>query len=955
MLACRKPRCGFCLKEFSKSKDVQLHIANTLKCRTARATQNREINRRRASPVVDRYNNPNPPEPGSMMVDNADGFTGPNEPDYIPRERQGAVDDRASNQSQSVEEVEDEDVPGRYAEDYNPDNDDQNKAGLAEKPWAPFEDEGEWELAQFLIKEVSQTAANKYLKLPITKKRTRPSYLSNYSLLKKIDSLSAKPGADGEPVTESVELWFRDPIECIQGLIGNSKFRENMSYVPQKVFTSGSGTTRIYDEAWTGDWWWTMQEQLPPGAVVTPLIIATDKTSLTQFSGDKKAYPVYLTIGNISKDIQRQPSSHATVLIGYLPISRLECFREAGESRKFAIYRLFHHSMRIIMEPLIEAGKSGIEMTCADNSVQCIFPILAAYVADYPEQCLVACCMENRCPCCLVGYNNRGENTKSPPRSQAATLDTLSEHQNGDGPYLFDNKGLRPIYYPFWADLPYTDIFTCITPDVLHQLHKGVFKDHVVKWCISLSSEYEVDARFKAMTDYHGLRHFKKGISSISQWTGKEHKEMERVFVTVLAGLVDSRVLKAVRATIDFIYYVQYQSHTDITLARMGEALDAFHSHKDVFIELRPNEDFNIPKVHSMLHYLDSICSLGSADGYNSESPEQHHIDYAKEAYHASNGVDYITQMTKWLQRQEAVDRHSAYLDWVLAEAAEPMSPSHGMQDPGLFTPSGIIPGHAYRLQKTCPFPSLPVNRLMSTFGALDFVPAFQAFLTEHKPDLRIPASMFDHFNVYKAIVVLLPSIPHISDKNRLNKLRACCATPSRSLRTKSDTPAHFDTALVVQDRNLHQEMGGLHGLHAAQIRVIFTLPSQYGTFPHPLAYIEWFRPFTAIDEAVGMYKVVRSTRNRARHSAVLLHLFPRYRDGEGVMKPKVPDAMVALAATAVYSAILDWRTGEKNAFDFTTGTHIDVYDGNINTLKNMQLQHPNKYHTMMADIYAKV
>jgi hypothetical protein len=56
-----------------------------------------------------------------------------------------------------------------------------------------------------------------------------------------------------------------------------------------------------------------------------------------------------------------------------------------------------------------------------------------------------------------------------------------------------------------------------------------------------------------------------------------------------------------------------------------------------------------------------------------------------------------------------------------------------------------------------------------------------------------------------------------------------------------------------------------------------------------------------------------------------------------------------------VYSAILDWRTGEKNAFDFTTGTHIDVYDGNINTLKNMQLQHPNKYHTMMADIYAKV
>jgi len=34
-------------------------------------------------------------------------------------------------------------------------------------------------------------------------------------------------------------------------------------------------------------------------------------------------------------------------------------------------------------------------------------------------------------------------------------------------------------------------------------------------------------------------------------------------------------------------------------------------------------------------------------------------------------------------------------------------------------------------------------------------------------------------------------------------------------------------------------------------------------------------------------------------------HLFPRYRDGEGVMIPKVPDAMVALAATALKPALL--------------------------------------------------
>ena len=451
-----------------------------------------------------------------------------------------------------------------------------------------------------------------------------------------------------------------------------------------------------------------------------PLFIATDKTTLTQFSGDKKAYPVYLTIGNVSKDIRRQPSSHATVLIGYLPISRMECFQEAGDSRKFAVYRLFHHCMRIILEPLIAAGKSGVEMTCADKFVRRIFPILAGYIADYPEQCLVACCMENRCPCCVVGRDRRGENIKSPPRSAAATLRTLSEHKNGENPYLFDDEGLRPVYYPFWADLPHTDIFACITPDILHQLHKGVFKDHLVKWCTSLTSKDEVDARFKAMTNYQGLRHFQNGISAVSQWTGKEHKEMERVIVTVLAGLIDSRALKAVRTILDFIYYAQYQSHTDVTLERMQDALNTFHAHKDIFAELRPDEGFNISKVHSMLHYVDSIRSLGSADGYNTESPERHHIDYAKEAYRASNGVDYVAQMTKWLQRQEAVDRHTSYLNWALAA-----STLHGTEDLGLFTPSGIVADHAYCLPKTCSFPKTPVSRLISAFGASNFVPVF--------------------------------------------------------------------------------------------------------------------------------------------------------------------------------------------------------------------------------------
>ena len=62
-------------------------------------------------------------------------------------------------------------------------------------------------------------------------------------------------------------------------------------------------------------------------------------------------------------------------------------------------------------------------------------------------------------------------------------------------------------------------------------------------------------------------------------------------------------------------------------------------------------------------------------------------------------------------------------------------------------------------------------------------------------------------------------------------------------------------------------------GLRIARVRAIFELPIEYDPVArgvlHPLAYVEWFTPFNAVDPHTGMYIVSHSTR----HNIIVMHL----------------------------------------------------------------------------------
>ncbi|KAF8551358.1 hypothetical protein OG21DRAFT_1478190 [Imleria badia] len=716
----------------------------------------------------------------------------------------------------------------------------------------PFADREEWELTDWLIRNINQRATNEFLKLSITRSWTQPSYQSKHTFMKVIDQLLT----GSEWRCELMHVHGDDETHVTDQNPGNdgtasdrATFSNELAYAPEKVYTDPQAQTRQYDEMRTGEWW-----------------------GKPRFKGDKVAWPVYLTIGNILKEVCHQPAHHASILLGYIPVVKVDV--DTFENHSVAGYHLFHYCMRLMLQPLVAAGREGVEIVCVDGWIRQVYPILVAFIGDHPEQCLRACGMENRCPKCHVLADQRGANTQFPLHNQEQTVRVLHAQASGQYPPKFVAEGLRPVFSPFWANLPHTDIFMCITSDILHQLHQGLFKDHLKKWCTTIVGKKCFDSWFCAIPIHPELHHFKEGISKIKQWTGADNKQLQRVLVTALVGTTPNHdVIQASHALLDFISLAQYQSHTDDTLQGLQHVLDKFHTFKNIFIDLRCHTHFNLPKFHSLCHYVDSIRLFsGSLDGFNTENSERLHIDYTKKAYAASNQKDYMIQMTKWLTRQEAVVWFKTYLTWCLGSSPSDCSASqYSDSDAG----SAMCPNlnwafplaTPYRIA-ICPhFPKKLVSYLIQNHGT--------SFLGNLGPggNAYFVPTLHDCFDCFSNVRIPLWICSHPECANRPRK---------------PPIAGQWETVLVQTDTGKKSDRCLLAGLCMAKVHIIFRLPPHLGLFPDPLTYIHWFKPLHAFDEDVKMFCFECSIWNHLLNTVVIpithlvqpCHLVPRFPNG---------------------------------------------------------------------------
>ena len=129
----------------------------------------------------------------------------------------------------------------------------------------------------------------------------------------------------------------------------------------------------------------------------------SDQTHLSNFSGEKKAWPVYMTLGNLLSIRRNNSGAMAVLLVALLPIPlKLSTSAPGNRWQRQINADTLQGVFKLVFEPLQHVALKGVNIDCADRKVQRCFPIVSGWIADHMENVALHRGKSNTCPKCAV-------------------------------------------------------------------------------------------------------------------------------------------------------------------------------------------------------------------------------------------------------------------------------------------------------------------------------------------------------------------------------------------------------------------------------------------------------------------------------------------------------------------------------------------------------------------------
>ncbi|KAG2048233.1 hypothetical protein BDR06DRAFT_895929 [Suillus hirtellus] len=257
----------------------------------------------------------------------------------------------------------------------------------------------------------------------------------------------------------------------------------------------------VYSEWLTGDAAWSIQDQLPQGAIVLGTMLSSDKTNVMTMTGARVAHLLLLGLANIRMCTHTKLSSKVFILAALLPIPQYlhpnQCMRGMLQDH------LIHECLSIVLQSLMKAAKLGIMMSDPVGNIRHCFTPLAAYIVDTPKACMLACVQSKTSPFTLVSYLQFRDNFRHPARTCAITLEQLTsvdvDPNNLKAFFAACAEfQLNGVFTPFWKNWRFGDPVIFLTLEALHHWHKQ-FYDHNMQWCLVVLRVVEFDFRISIL------------------------------------------------------------------------------------------------------------------------------------------------------------------------------------------------------------------------------------------------------------------------------------------------------------------------------------------------------------------------------------------------------------------------------------------------------------------------